>query len=250
MKNLFKILAFSFLFVLASIFIKAYVSVKVKQEQTHNHPSANTTITTPKCKHTVYYGNVEICLPEVDSMTECYHVPVIKRMAESSSTEVSPVLAYYLNSNTLNKIINLELREFDDYLILWGSKKLDHYEASLSDLEQSRNQAKEGLSNEEWITLKKKCENRFEKLSQSLSIGKLVNVEFYSPFENVNSTVLLSKISKDNKEYVVIMISNILLLKNRLISTGYYKFYTAKESIEIAKMNNDKIIKQLVDKNL
>lgn len=59
------------------------------------------------CENSVSFGDINICLPKIDGMTECYSVPEVKDLADQFNYEGNSILALYLNHATYRQLDNL-----------------------------------------------------------------------------------------------------------------------------------------------
>jgi hypothetical protein len=106
------------------ITIVALLSCGVKQEKTSTLSSDNDSI----CKHSRFYGEIEICLPEIDGMTETYSHEKVKRRTNQFSYDNNTILGLYLNKEDMAKLDDFDNAALDDYFKVYALKKLEGIE--------------------------------------------------------------------------------------------------------------------------
>lgn len=198
-----------------------------------------------ECDKSVSFGDIDICLPIIDGMTECYSTPILKARADELNYEGNSILAYYLNNATYEQVDKLDEITFDDYIQIYATNKLKGIKVGQSELSEIANMFEGNYIKENWNDLKKKV----EKNRDYLSVGRPVIIESYSPNNKVRTYVMLTKYQIDNNEFVLLMTMNMVQIKERLIWLAYYKNYDGEESIKKAKSKNDYIVSQMTDEN-
>jgi len=224
-------------FMILPIFTKTCSKFAIKGKQ-QNEQSCN-------CKNSINYGDIRICLPEISGMNESSKVPKVKEILGLKGSKSCKVLAYYINDETYQKVNELDQSIYDDYLYIYGIKGFENTSVDQSNLESYTND----ITNYNWSNILKNVEKKLDSLSINLSIGKFINIESYSLNDRVNSIVMLSKVQSVEKEYVLICIMNVVLIKERVALACYYKFYDGQKSIKAAKAKNDYMVLQFVNEN-
>lgn len=212
--------------------------------QSCNQNNAN--INSTPCDKSVSWAGIEICLPEIDGMTECYSIPNVRSLADKFEYQGNTVLAYYINNSTFKQVNKLSEVVYDDYFKIYVVNDLKDIAATEVELNQISNNMSSTFKKESWSDLKKKMEENLD----FVSIGKPVVIESYSPHKNVRTFIMLTKYQIDEyNEYVMIMSLNIILTKEKIIGLGYYKLYDGEESIKKTRAKNDYIVLRLMDEN-
>lgn len=219
--------------------------VGCSQSGQQNNSTAETVETNTVCDNSVPFGDIDICLPKIDGMTNCYSNPIVKSRADEYNYEGNSILAYYLNNSTYKQIDKLNEITFDDYFQIYVTNKLKGVRIGQSELNETAKNIEGNYIKENWNDLKKKVENNHNYLS----IGRPVLIESYSPNNQVRTFVMLVKYQIGNNEAVILMTMNMVQIKERLIWLAYYKKYDGKESIKHAKSKNDYIVLQMMDEN-
>lgn len=198
-----------------------------------------------KCKHSVPFGDIEICLPEIDGMTECYERPNVKELADKFEYEGNEVKAFYINTETYKKVDSLDKIVYDDYFKIYITKSMSGVKAAKAQLDEMSKMLEENFIKENWGELKIKM----EKSLQSISVGQPVVIENYSPHENIRTFIMLVKYQMEGYEQVIVGTMDIMLIKNRLVWLAYYKNYDGEESVKKAKAKNDYIALRVMEEN-
>lgn len=197
------------------------------------------------CENSVTFGDIDICLPEIDDMTECYDIPEVKSRADRSEYEKSSVLAFYLNYATYKQVNQLDKITFDDYCKIYASNESKSVKFSKEELNQMSDLLEGNFLKENWNEIK----DNIKRNHDYLSVGRPVLIESYSPHKKVKSLIMLTKVIINDYEYVMVGSINLLLIKERLIWLAYYKNYDGEESIKRTKAKNDYLVLRLLDEN-
>lgn len=197
------------------------------------------------CKNSISFGDIDICLPEIDGMTECYDIPLVKSRADKSEYEKSSVLAFYLNNVTYKQVARLDRITFDDYFKIYALNESKSVKISQEELDQMSDLLEGNFLKENWNEI----EYNIKRKHDYLSVGKPILIESYSPHKKVKTVIMLTKVLVNDNEYVMVGSINLLLIKERLIWLAYYKNYEGEASIKKIKAKNDYIVLRLMDEN-
>ena len=96
------------------------------------------------CNHSEWYGYVNICLPTIDGMKECRLHPRVQAFTQKYR-ESGPLLGYYLNDKTYQRIDSLGTFSFDNYFMLYDNYNRENYEATATDLPLMQQQLEQSL---------------------------------------------------------------------------------------------------------
>jgi hypothetical protein len=197
------------------------------------------------CDKSVKFGEIEICLPIIDGMIECYSNPIVKTKVDEFKSEGNSILALYLNDNTYNEVDKLDEITFDDYFKVYAIDKLKGIKIGQPELNELADLNEKNYIRKNWADIKKD----FEKNHNYISIGRPILIESYSPNISIRSSEFLMKVQVSGNEYISIMTMNMIQIKERLIWLSYYKKYEGEKSIIDAKSKNDYIVLQFLDEN-
>jgi hypothetical protein len=187
------------------------------------------------CKNSVFYGYVNICLPEIKGMTECLPHENVKKIVQPYLAS-GPVLGYYLNNETYRKIDSLGMIAYDTYFMLYGEYRHENYQASVNDLEQKTAGLEKSLFDKEGF-------EQIEKNMGTVKAEKPVLLEKYSPHPNVRTMIVLMKYKSDEgTETSVVSAANVILVKQRLLNLAYYAAYGGGKSIDDLKQKNETVV--------
>ena len=200
---------------------------------------------TDNCDNKAKYGKIDICLPIIDGMKECYSLPNVKEYADRFGQEASILLAFYINDETYEQVSMINELTFDDYFRISGAKSLADAEAGQFHLNKMADMVESNYFKKHWSEIK----NNVEKYFDNISFGQPVLIDSYSPHTDIRTFILLIKFQGEDFEYVMISSSNMMLIKERLIYLNYYKLYDGEESVKNLKAKNDYMVLRLMDEN-
>ena len=198
-----------------------------------------------KCKKSVPFGDVNICLPEVDGMSECYNKPIAKEYLDKLNPTNNPIFACYLNDTDFKQIDSLGKIAIEDYFMIYALNKMKGVTINSTILNTLSNMIEEGFLKENWDYIKKKIELN----NDYFSIGRPILIESYAINSKIKTFVLLSKIKNENGEKIQIQIMNYIQIKKRLITLSYYLDYYDENSFKSAKSKNDYLVLLLLEEN-
>ena len=198
-----------------------------------------------ECDKSVPFGDIDICLPIIDGMTECYSIPIVREKVDEVKHEGGEILAYYLNNDTYEQVDKFGEITFDDYFQVLVDNKFIDMKIGQSELNNLSKVFENLYNKEDWNSLNKKIKQK----QDYLSVGRPVLLESYSVSNKVRTNVILTKYLLDNRESVVLSTLNMIQIKEKLIFLTYYKDYDGERSIKNAKSKNDYIVLKLLDEN-
>ncbi|MDR1408100.1 MAG: hypothetical protein LBJ23_08665 [Tannerella sp.] len=194
------------------------------------------------CKNSVFYGYVNICLPEIRGMQECLAHENVKQIVQPYLIS-GPVLGYYLNNETYGKIDSLGLITYDTYFMLYGEYQYENYQAAVNDLETKTAGLEKSLFDREGF-------EQIEKNMGAVKAEKPVLLEKYSPYPNVRTMIVLMKYKSDEgTETSVVSAANVILVKQRLLNLAYYVAYSGGKSIDDLKQKNETVVSTFLKAN-
>jgi hypothetical protein len=210
-----------------------------------NMLTAQVKINNSKCKNSVRFADIIICLPVVDGMFECYKKPLVKKYFDKLNPTGNPIFASYLKNSHFKHIDSLDVYSIEDYFIIYGLNKMKGVKIDNTALNTISNLMENGFIKENWDYIKKKIEDN----SDYITLGRPVLVKSYTVNSKIKAFVLLSKIENENGEKIQIQIMNYIQIKERLISLSYYLDYYDDNSFKTAKAKNDYITLLLLEEN-
>jgi len=204
-----------------------------------------TAVKAQECNNERLFGDISVCLVEIDGMTECYSNPKVALHANEFRYEGNEILGIYFNEDTYSKIENLGDFSYDDYFKVYSVKKLKKINVGGSELDQMSDIMEGNYVEENWDNLK----TEFENIHDYISVGQPILLESYSPNNRIRSFVFLMKMQTEDIDKILVMIMNMAEIKQRLIYYSYYKNYEGKESINHAKAMSDYFGFKFTDEN-
>ena len=197
------------------------------------------------CENLSHYGEIEICLPEIDGMKEAYSYPQVSERSDLFSYDNNTILGLYLSKENYLAIDNFENEALDDYFKVYALKQFEGIEISKLEFEELGEYSKGNFIEKSWEGVIDKVLNG----TIDISIGEPVKIETYKPHEDIITTVLLIKMISGVEERIAVCTLNMVRLKNSLIYYAYYKNYTSAKTLEKVKAKNDYFGYKLLGKN-
>ena len=199
------------------------------------------------CDNSALYGYVNICLPQINGMTECGAHPNIQLITQQYLNS-GPVLGYYLNNDTYKLIDQMKPGEimYDDYFMIYGDYLRENYQATQNDLELMEKNLEQTLfegTNFEQVT------SKIEEAYGTVTPGRPALIEKYSPHDNVLTMIVLIKYKNETGETTVVSAVDCILIKKRLITLAYYIGYRGGTTIDIIKQKNNNAVKRIMEAN-
>jgi hypothetical protein len=197
------------------------------------------------CERIAWFGKASICLPVVEGMKECYNDTIVKQIADGTEMKTNMVLGYYLTTADYNKRNTPEDLQMEEYFKVYSVKKLQDYTATVNDLEKMQSAVEKSFAKDNWEEIVKKVATNYD----SISIGVPTMIEKYKLDKRAVTYILLVKYSEGNKEDLKLLVMNLLFLKDKLVSLGFYKTYKNGQSLQTSKATNDSIITKFLAAN-
>jgi len=204
----------------------------------------NTILKEKNCNDLIRWGDIDICLPEIDGMKNTYVLPKMKKKLDDFEYKGNSVLAYYVSDDVYSQIDNIEEIVYDDYFKIYSVNKLKNAFANNNTLEQVSNAIKSSL-NTDWQARKEKMEEQWN----DFSFDKPVLIEDYYITPNVSSLLFLMKAAIGDCERIMVTTMNIVIVNDRVIYICYYKYYEGEDSIKKTKAKNDYFVLRFMDEN-
>jgi len=186
--------------------------------------------------NSVKFGDIEIVLPIIDGMIECYFDDRVKELVNMLELVDNKVLACYLNLNVYNEISKIKEISFDDYILIFSPAEAINESFSQDDLKMLSHFEKNELN---WIDI---IDLVSEKSLYEFKLDSLVMIDSYQLNTDVITSIYLTKSHDVNEDNFMLISYNYVLIKNKLIFLTYYKFYQEKNCLEIFKKKNDDVV--------
>jgi len=197
------------------------------------------------CARTIDFGDIQICLPEIDGMTECLSETIVSLYNRTIKSPDELTIALYLNDLTYENRDALFVMQMDDYFKVFSTEFFKNQKAGRKELELIAQQSSGGFVTVNWDEFK----DQFDEMFPHLSPDRPVIIESYSPHNDVRTIVQLWKYRTEYEEFVSVTIFNIMLLKSRLVFMVYANRYEKHGTISQTKAKNDYIIHRIVQAN-
>jgi hypothetical protein len=218
-----------------TVFFLLFVVVLGCNDSNQENNTAKESSASTACKNEKSFGDVSICLAEIDGMTECYGNPKVEAHSNQFRYEGNEILGMYFNDKTYARIDSLGYFSFDDYVKVYAVKQLKGIKVGKAELDKMKDMMEGNYIKENWADIKSKLQNNYAYLS----IGKPVFLESYAPSERIRSLVFLMKMQVEEEEEITVMTVNLAEVKERLIYYAYYLNYNGEESLKKAKAKSD-----------
>ena len=191
----------------------------------------------------IYYGKLKLILPIIDGMKECKSNQFVQSKLKSTNYSNNIILGFYVNNSTYKNINEIENIKIDDYAQIYASKKLEFININQQFFNEVSKTIQEGYIKENWEELKNKIN------FNNIIVSRPIIIDTYSSNNNSSSYVIFTRYENENNENFMLIIMNLIKIKNKLIYVSYYKNYDGEESIKKAKGKNDFIIYRLIEEN-
>ena len=197
------------------------------------------------CQDIVHWGEISICLPEIDKMKNVYPLPKMKNMLDEWEYKNNTILAYYVNDGIYAQIDNMEEIVYDDYFKIYSVNNFQNAFADKNVLDKVASGTK-AIFNTDFQSLSR-IKEEIEK--RNMSFDKPILIGDYHINSDVNTFLLLMKASIGGYERIMVMTMNIAVVKNRIIYICYYKDYEGEESVKQVRAKNDYFVLRLIAEN-
>ena len=205
-------------------------------------PTENTRL---NCKNQVAFGDINICLPKLPSMKECYSDPLIKIIADLfKGAENEQIIGFYLSEGDYKQAYENFLEEGakDPYIKMFSYEELKGVKADNEMLDWMKTQSEKNYDK----TTTEKINERFkEKFDADISLAKPILLETYQITPNSYSEVVLLSYRAEGKTDVQVGILTYILIKERFVGVAYYEEYNGMDKVSKIKSKNDFFILSL-----
>lgn len=182
-----------------------------------------------------YFGDLRLCLPKIDGLTECYLTPLVKDLADRTEYQENTVVAYYLRSADYATLMRQGAFYPDEYFKVYGVNIAKNLPIGFDDLDLLYQKMTSAYVDRKWNEI----EAIVEGYRHDVSFDKPVFIERYAPGSDIRTFAMLLKSRTGGVDNIMIVYSNMILVKKRLIWLTFYKEFTGQESIRQARAKND-----------
>jgi hypothetical protein len=225
-----------------------------------------------ECNTFATYSDINVCLPDLEEMTECYNESKYRNLVHTLSPSSNLTLAYYMNDRTY--LANRERYSIsssvDDYFWVYATNELMEINCTKQSLNYMAQIYLEdfgmglfqflnilaGYNSNEVVRYVEESTGLSEDGTVLLeSSTNIINnhlpvlLESYAINSNIRSFSHLIKINRNGDSFYKIYTVNLLLIKNRIIWAAYYKDYKEKSTLEETRTKNDHLVLKLFEKN-
>ena len=198
------------------------------------------------CENPKTFGDIEVCLPDVQGMVECFENQNIKSFVSRFDFDVNEIIGFYLTQKDFDNFNSSDRPNMDGYLKIYSPKRMKNQEINNSNLDEMVQLFKKNFLESNWD----KISEKIEELGTNLTVDSPILMENYQPNETTRTFITFNKIASETNEDFQISALNLMNIKNRLIWVVYYKSYTGPESIQALKSKNDYLIGKIAMSNI
>jgi len=196
-----------------------------------------------ECVRTTFFGEVEICLPNIEGYQECYLDPVFKTIADDTEMPTNTILGYYVSDDMYRQKDNLDDFFYEDFFKVYGVKEITNYDAGPELLEQMKTIFTESFYSENWD----KLEEEWDKKDWDVAIGVPVVIKSYELNDQSFTHVMLIKYEAEGMEsYTMAMAGSFFLKNKRMICMVYGLRYEGKDTLVRLQHQSDMILTELL----
>ena len=195
------------------------------------------------------FGDISICLPEIDGLIECSSDSVVSYWSKVLKSDNEVTLGWYFNENKYTNISASFEEGMYDYFKIFSLNNFVSRKIQDGDF----NEFERYIKSSEWDFLDDwDLAKKIEFISgKNVSGDKPIYIEVYTPPTNkIRSYVGLTKIIFEGKEDIVVSVLNIIEIQKRIIFYAYYLPYNGIISIDKAKAKSDYFGLKLLEVNL
>lgn len=200
------------------------------------------------CINKSYYGEIEICLPEITGMIESSKMsfPLIDSLISITSTQKVQTFAVYIEDNLYKEYKSGILdKGLNNYFSITAIEPMKNQKSDLNTMKEFSTLASSGIINDEWNNIK----GNVEKYLTNLEFGVPVLVDKYSINTNTLTLITINKIQNSSETRIGLTAMNLILVKDRILFIHYNIPYGGNNSLEKLKGLNDYVVLRFLDVN-
>jgi len=199
------------------------------------------------CSSIKSYGDINVCLPIVGGLTECYSNPRIKAIINHLySSGAQTFMGVYINNIDYKKYKDLnDYRLFDEIIYVFApnsykNKPVNYY--SLKELDSQMG----NFSELDWKELKLKIEKHDNYI---FKVDKPILIERYNMNSYCFSELLLAQGKLYNLPVINVKVLNFIEIKHRLLVVVYNLKFNGETSLKEAKAKNNMFVHKFINAN-
>ncbi len=198
------------------------------------------------CQRITNFGDVQLCLPTIETYQECYMESGIKELADAAEVPINEVLGFYIDDSTYHKKDQIDNIQFDNYFKIYGTKEIQYENITKIELNQTYDLLKSNFIITNWDSIV----HELDKTGLQIDIGVPTKVDDYRITDESFTIILLVKYQiSENDFYTMAMTINGMLINKRMIWMAYYLEFEGKTTIEKLKINSNKILDKILESN-
>lgn len=195
------------------------------------------------CEKIYQISDDEICLPKIESLVECSELEIIKEALEQTNGKQNDIIGFYMPIENYSKLDTFLSLNYDDFFQVSFPNQFRDKKISRTTYQEFVEMMNNNFISENW----KKVEDKMKKLELKEGVNKPVVIKNYKLNKNVNCIEMVVKIEGFEERIITIM--SLIYLKRSLITTGYYKHYDGRKSIQESEKANEELVKKLINSN-
>jgi len=198
------------------------------------------------CARTGHFGETPFCLPLIDGWNECYTLPLVKERADATEAPTNSVLGYYICDSNYVHINDFENLDLDNFFKVYGTNELQSLDVDTNYLLEIEKLFNTNFFEENWEEITEAT----EEILEDMTIGVPKGIENYKLNSDSFTSIMLLKYNLEGYgSFTMAMACNGLLINDRLIWLAYYLSYEDDKTIEMLKLNNEKIVNAFLMNN-
>lgn len=197
------------------------------------------------CTSNVTFGDIEICLPKVQGITECYSHPKIKSRVNRFNDPENTILGYYIENEVYNNLDNLENISYDNYYQIYAANQAKNYTMTRSEMNQIMSMMTSGF-------LDKTMNEVNESTSfteKDIKVTQPMLIEKYNLNKASSSIIILMKLADKEQDRTMAVSMNAVLIKKRIVFISHYLDYKDEKSLTRLKENTANFVSKFMDSN-
>ena len=193
------------------------------------------------------FGDVSICLPQINGYIECYKDSLVQERAiDEMKILGSELIAVYLNNDIFSKFQNApNSLLWKEHIKVWGHPPLKNKDIPANFLEKLESK----IRKESTIISFEDAIKNLNKEKIGFTMGKPALIEIFKQNESILSVIYLADYDFLGKPGKMLWIANMCTLKNRLIYYGYYMEFDNKNVKKILMDKNSEFGRELIRLN-
>ena len=203
------------------------------------------------CLKSIKLGNVDVCIPLIEGMTEAYSNTIVKKISDSFKySDDELIFAIYMTDENLEyeKILDNGLA-YPLYK-LYGNKKFIDLDFSKELFDRFKVSIKKTFG-EDLSEIVNKVNGKLRAIENisNINLDKPVLIDSYDTNTKSNTNTLLMKVISEGEKLTVVANITVFLIKKRIIFYANYNNYNGIESVEKTNNQTNYFIKKIFSVN-